>query len=172
LNELRSTIAGLRIAKWKAPGPVKDEAQSNAGSIDRDLQGTLPGLIAQADAAPQSVANSFAVYRNLDALYDVLLRVSGTADLAAPDDEAANLTHSLMTLEAARRALAETILSASHAQEAALQQARQQLLVQRAPAPLPPASVTVVSDGPATAAPAHKKPKPKPKPAPPANPQN
>jgi hypothetical protein len=173
LNELRSTIAGLRIAKWKAPGPVKDEAQGNAGSIDRDLQGTLPALIAQADAAPQSVADNFAVYRNLDALYDVLLRVSGTADLAAPDDEAANLTHSLMTLEAARRALADSILSASHAQESALQQARQQLLVQRAPAPPPPATVTVVSDGPESATPARKKPKPKPKTAPPATtPQN
>jgi hypothetical protein len=173
LNELRSTIAGLHIAKWKAPGPVKDEAQGNAGSIDRDLQGTLPALIAQADAAPQSVADSFAVYRNLDALYDVLLRVSGTADLAAPDDEAANLTHSLMTLEAARRALADSILSASHAEESALQQARQQLMVQRAPAPPPPATVTVVSDGPESATPAHKKPKPKPKTAPPATtPQN
>jgi hypothetical protein len=164
LNELRSTIAELRIAKWKAPGPVKEEAQSNAASIDRDLQNTLPGLIAQADAAPQTVSNRFAVYRNLDALYDVLLRISGTAELAASDDEAANVSHSLMTLEAARRALADSILSASQAEETALEQARQQLVLLRRPAAPPtPAPVTVVSDGPAPATTAHKKPKPKPK---------
>ncbi len=169
LNELRSTIAGLRISKWKAPGPVKDEALGNTGSIDRDLQSTLPGLLSQADAAPQSVANSFAVYRNLDALYEVVLRVSSTADLAAPDEEAANLSHSLMTLDAARRALADSILSSSHALETALEKARQ--APPAAPAPTPPPPTTVVNDGPA-AAPAHRKPRPKPKPVSPAAPQN
>ncbi len=168
LSELRSTIAGLHIAKWKAPGPVKDEALGNAGSINRDLENTLPALLQQADATPQSVANTFAVYRNFDALYEVLLRVSGTAELAAPDEEAANLAHSLVTLDAARRALADSILSASRAQELALQQARQP--PPTAAALPPPASATVVDDGP-TAAPAHRKPKAKPKPAPQATPQ-
>jgi hypothetical protein len=169
LSELRSTIAGLHVAKWKAPGPVKDEALGNAGSIDRDLQNTLPALLQQADATPQSVANTFAVYRNLDALYEVLLRVSGTAELAAPDEEAANLSHSLMTLDAARRSLADSILSASRAQEVALQQARQ-APPPIATAPLPPPATTVVNDGPA-ATPAHRKPKVKPKTAPQTTPQ-
>ena len=167
LGELRSTIAGLRIAKWKAPGPVKDEALGNAGSIDRDLQNTLPGLLAQADPG-HSVANNFAVYRNLDALYEVLLRVSGTAELAAPDEEAANVAHSLLTLDAARRSLAESILAASREQELALQQPRPQPVL-AAPAPAPPPT-TVVADGPA-AQPEHRKPRPKPKAAPPAQPQ-
>ena len=169
LNELRSTIAGLRIAKWKAPGPVKEEAQGNAGSIDRDLQNTLPGLISQADTPPQSVANSFAVYRNLDALYEVLLRVSGTAELAAPDDEAANVAHSLLTLDAARRALGDSIAASSRAEEAALAQKASQPTPATAPAS--PPQTTVVADGPGTP-PAHRKPKVKPKPAPPpATPQ-
>ncbi len=160
LSELRSTILMLHIAKWKAPGPVKDEAQGNVGSIDRDLENTLPGLVAQADATPQSVANHFAVYRNLDALYEVLLRVSGTAELAAPDEEAADVAHSLLTLDAARRALADSIATTSRAQEEALR---------RPTSPPPPvaqptpAATTVIDDGPA-AAPAHRKPKPKPKP--------
>jgi hypothetical protein len=169
LSELGSTIAELHIAKWKAPGPVKDEAQGNAASIQRDLQNTLPALLSQADGAPQSVASSFAVYRNLDALYEVLLRVSGTAELAAPDVEAANLAHSLMTLEAGRRALADSILAASHAQEAALLLARQPPPPAAPPPPAP--STTVVSDGPVAAAPAHHKAKPKPKPVQQATPQ-
>jgi hypothetical protein len=169
LSELASTIAELHIAKWKAPGPVKDEAQGNAASIQRDLRNTLPALLSQADGAPQSVAGSFAVYRNLDALYEVLLRVSGTAELAAPDVEAANLAHSLMTLEAGRRALAESILSASHAQEAALLLARQPPPPAAPPPPAP--STTVVSDGPVASAPARHKAKPKPKPVQQATPQ-
>ncbi len=167
LGELRSTIAGLHIAKWKAPGPVKDDAQGNAGSIDRDLSSTLPALMAQADAAPHSVGSAFAVYRNLDALYEVLLRVSGTAELAAPDDEAANLAHSLLTLEAARRSLADSILSASHTLELAAQPPPPP---RPAPAPLPPAPTQVINDGP-VAAPVHRKAKPKPKTVPPAAPQ-
>jgi hypothetical protein len=169
LSELAATIAELHIAKWKAPGPVKDEAQGNAASIQRDLRNTLPALLSQADGAPQSVASSFAVYRNLDALYEVLLRVSGTAELAAPDVEAANLAHSLMTLEAGRRALAESILSASHAQEAALLLARQPPPPAAPPPPAP--STTVVSDGPVASAPARHKAKPKPKPVQQATPQ-
>ncbi len=171
LGELRSTIAGLHTAKWKAPGPVKDEAQANIGSITRDLESTLPGLLAQADAAPGAVAENFVVYRNLDALYEVLLRVSGTAELAAPDEEAANVAHSLLTLDAARRSLADSILASSREQQLALAQARQ-------PAPPvavahPPTPTSVVSDGPDPASTtAHRKTKPKAKAAtpPPAQP--
>ena len=168
LGELRSTIAGLRIAKWKAPGPVKDEAYANAGSVDRDLQATLPSLISQADAAPQSVADSFAVYRNLDALYEVLLRISGTAELAASDEESANVAHSLTTLDAARRTLADSILSTSREQQAALSAPKPAVAAAPPAAPVP---LTVVSDGPAVTS-AHRKPKVRPKVAQPATPQN
>lgn len=160
LAELRSTLAGLRIAKWKAPGPVRDEAEQNAASINRDLEGTLPGLLDQMDAAPASVAASFAVYRNLDALYEVVLRVSATADLAAPDVESNNLSHSLTTLEAARRALGDSILATSRALDLARQQEQQH----PAAAPTQPAAIpptTLVKDGPA-AAPARRKARPRP----------
>ena len=169
LSELRSTIAGLHTAKWKAPGPVKDEAQGNIGSMNRDLESTLPGLLAQADAAPGAVPASFAVYRNLDALYEVLLRVSGTAELAASEEEAANVAHSLLTLDAARRALGDLILASSRQQQLVLEQARQ-------PAPAttlahPPAPTAVVNDGPdAASITPHRKAKPKAKAATPPPP--
>ncbi len=157
-RELEAAVAGLRIAKWKAPGPVKDEAQGNAASITRDLQTTLPGLLTQSDAAPHSVANAFAVYRNLEALYEVLLRVAGTADLAAPDEESASLTHALGMLERTRRSLADSILLVSQAQETALAERRTTSVA--APSTTPAPQSTVVSDGPAAPA-ARRKPKAK-----------
>ena len=159
ISELQGTVAALRIAKWKAPEPVRTDAEQNLSSIDRDINNTLPGLIGQADAPPRSVANAFAVYRNLDALYEVLLRVSGTADLAAPDAEAAMLTHSLATLDASRRSLADAILAASRAEEVVLAQPR---VAVAPPPPAAPVATTVVSDGPAVTS-AHRKTKPKPK---------
>ena len=162
LSDIQSSTSDLNVAKWKAPGSVRDAAQQNVDSIQRDLGNTLPTLLAQADAAPESVPLSFAVYRNIDALYDVLLRVSETADLAAPSSEAESVTSCLQKLEAARAQLADSIVHAAQGREAkivALEAA------QRAakPAPEPERSETVIDDGPATTVPKKSKKKAVPK---------
>lgn len=118
LANVQGTTAALNISKWKTSRGIRQTTQSDVDSIQRDLGSTLPGLMAKADAAPGSVPPSFAVYRNLDALYDVLLRVSQTADLAAPSREAEALASSLRGLEAARSALGDSILSTSQKHEA------------------------------------------------------
>jgi hypothetical protein len=103
LSQINQTIAGLNISRWKAPGEVRSATQQNADSIQRDLSGTLPGLLSTADAAPASVSAVFPVYRNIDALYDVLLRISETAELAAPQNEISSLSSALGKLESAHR---------------------------------------------------------------------
>lgn len=118
LSGVQSTTANLNISKWKAPGSVRQAAQRDVDSIQNDLGSTLPNLLASADAAPASIPPSFAVYRNVDALYDVLLRVSETADLAAPENEASSVADALQRLEAARTQLGDTILGMSQRQEA------------------------------------------------------
>ncbi len=148
LSDVQSTTSALNIARWKAPGSVRDAAQQNIDSIQRDLGSTLPGLLAQADATPGSVPPSFAVYRNVDALYDVLLRVSETADLAAPSSEAGSVASSLQKLEAARRQLGDAILQSAQRHEAqiiALQAAARSVKV----APQAEKTATVIDDGPA-----------------------
>jgi hypothetical protein len=94
------------------------------------------------------VPAAFAVYRNVDALYDTLLRVVLTANLAATDQEATSLQAALATLESARGTLGDSILNASQSQQAQLLQVRTALAhtatVQRAPV-----TTTVVDDGPA-----------------------
>jgi len=117
LANVQGTTAALNISKWKISRDARQATMADVESIQRDLGGTLPGLMAQADAAPGSIPPSFAVYRNLDALYDVLLRVSQTADLSAPSREAAAVASSLKTLEAARSALGDSILNTSRSHE-------------------------------------------------------
>src|ERR1700743_2791014 len=113
LGQISQTLAGLSISRWKAPSEVRSAAQQNADSLQHDLSGTLPGLLSTADSSPESVSAVFPVYRNIDALYDVLLRISETAELAAPQNEASSLSSALSKLESARTDLANAILNAS-----------------------------------------------------------
>jgi hypothetical protein len=120
LANVQSTTADLNISKWKLPGDVRKAAEADVNSIQRDLGGALPGLLAKADAAPGSVPPSFAVYRNVDALYDVLLRVSQMADLGASSKEAVRIASALQGLESARRQLADSIQNTAQSHETRL----------------------------------------------------
>ena len=148
LSGVQSTTANLNISKWKAPGSVRQAAQRDVDSIQNDLGRTLPNLLASADAAPASIPPSFAVYRNVDALYDVLLRVSETADLAAPENEASSVADALQRLEAARTQLGDTILGVSQRQEAQIVALVAEVRSAKA-SPSTQHHETVVDDGPA-----------------------
>jgi len=166
LDRLRGSLSGLRLDKWKAPGPVREETNSNIGSITRDLDGTLPGLLATADSAPGVVSKNLPVFRNVDALYDVLLRIVETADLSAPENETEALHNALSSLEDARRSLGDAMQNAAVAQEGQVNSLQAQL--QSHPAGTPTTS-TVVNDGnsgPVTAKPAVRRRKPAKPPAP------
>lgn len=150
LSDVQNTTSSLNISRWKAPGSVRQAAQQDIDSIQRDLGSTLPGLIAQADAAPLAVSPSFAVYRNLDALYDVLLRVSETANLAAPENEANAAAAALQRLESARSQLGDSILHSAQRNEAQLVALASAARSAKA-APDTQKSDAVVDDGPAKA---------------------
>jgi hypothetical protein len=169
LAQVGQSIGSLSIKRWKAPNDVRSEADQDVSSIQRDLNGTLAGLLQQADAAPASVPAAFAVYRNVDALYDTLLRVVLTANLAAPDDEANSLQAALSSLESARSSLGESILNSSQAQQAELVRIRT-ALAKTATVQRPPTTTTVVDDGPADSS--KKKHTPAKKPAPSSKPAN
>lgn len=151
LSQIQGSTSALNIRKWKAPGRVREATQQDVDSIQRDLANAVPTLLEQADAAPASVSPSFALYRNIDALYDVLLRVSETADLAAPSNEAASLDSALQQLESARKTLGDLILQSSQRNEAELASA--EAAARRAKAePARQKREVVVDDGPEAAA--------------------
>jgi hypothetical protein len=160
-------VSGINVPKWKAPNEVKAQTQSDIASIQRNLKTTLPDLLDAAKAAPTTVAPAFAVYRNVCALYDVLLRVAETATLAGPQQDGALLESELQKLDAAKKSLGTLIFDAASARDSEIAQLRTsntQLAAQIAAVQAPPKKV-VVNDGPA-AAPAKAKKKPAtPKPA-------
>ncbi|WP_158751775.1 hypothetical protein [Acidobacterium sp. S8] len=157
LNNVSHTMAGLNISRWKAPGEVRSATQDNTTSIQHDLSNTLPGLLATADAAPTQVSAVFPVYRNIDALYDVLLRVSQTAELAAPQNEANSVADALHTLESARTELGNMIVNISKTAEEEAIKLRAAVQQAATVQPAAPAKTTVVNDGPAKPASTTKK---------------
>lgn len=168
IAHLRRALDGVTVPKWKAPGDVKQTTESDIDSMQRDVSDTLPGLINAALADPAKVSPAFSVYRNVDALYDVLLRVSETAQLAGASRDASVLEDQRSTLEDARTQLGTALLQSAQAQDAEVIHLRSTAVA--APPPPPPAK-TVVDDGPATKPKTTKKRVHKPAPPPPANPQ-
>jgi chromosome segregation ATPase len=112
-------LAKLRIEKWKMSGSDKKQALQYVESVQRNLQGALPEIIGQLRNAPEDVSASFKLYRNLDALYDVLNTILEGAQSVAPKDESQALATDLNGFEESRKQLAERIenLSASKEQE-------------------------------------------------------
>lgn len=85
--------------------------------MQKDLQTTLPPLLAAADAAPASAAASLPVLLNLDALYSVLLRVTIASRNSAPRPENTALEQAATLLDGARRSLGEAVLASAKASE-------------------------------------------------------
>ncbi len=154
IAQVSQAVSAVQTRRWKAPPSVRSAVDGDVEAIQRDLNGTLAGLLQQADAAPASVPAQFAVYRNVDALYDTLLRVVETAELAAPEDEISALESALQGLENARSSLGDTILSGARSQQTQLYQLRSAINAAAA-AQRSPVKTTVIDDYSPHEAPAH-----------------
>src|SRR5436190_22424255 len=80
-------IAKLRIEKWKMDSKDKQQVQSDADSVQRNLTAALPTLTAGVRSAPQDVAANFKLYRNLNALYDVMKSLTESAGAFGPKQD-------------------------------------------------------------------------------------
>lgn len=117
IETLRQTIWILRPEKWKASDAIRQETSANIGSIHRDLTNTLPSLLTAADQTPDSVSRMLPAYQNIEALYDVLLRVAAAGDRAAPGQQNEALERARAALENARRTFGDRLVSAALAQD-------------------------------------------------------
>jgi hypothetical protein len=163
LANVQTTVANLSVARWKVSGTTRSAVEGDISSMQRDLNATLPGLFTQAEnSGPGMLSPSFALFRNLDALYDVLLRVTETAALAGPPADASSLEDARAGLEDARGKLGTWLLQSIGAQDGEVAR----LKAQPAQAAAPPAAPTktVIEDGPEPPKPRKKKPAPAPAP--------
>ena len=164
-------LSRLRIEKWKTDAANKKEALATVDSIQRNLQGALPEIIAQLRNAPEDVAASFKLYRNLDALYSVLRDVQDAAGAFGSKDDFQSLSNDLNAFEGSRKQLAERIENLSSSKDHELEQLRVQLKTLQAQVEAAPPKKTVVDDTEPPKKPAAKKKAPAKKPADTANPQ-
>jgi hypothetical protein len=167
----QADLAKLRIERWKTDGNSKKQMLANVDSIQRNLQGALPEIIAQLRAQPEDLPSTFKLYRNLDALYDVLGNVVEVTGAFGSKDDFQSLSNDLSTFEGTRKQLAQRIETLSSAKEAEIVRLRGDLKKAQAAIPAAPPTKIVVDDNEPPKKPAVKK-KPKPKPPATATPPN
>jgi hypothetical protein len=163
----QSDLTNLRIERWKADAATKKQALGNVDSIERNLQNALPEIIAKLRAASEDVPATFNLYRNLDALYDVLGGVVEEAGAFGSKDDFQALANDLKGFESTRKGLAERLENLATAKEAEIVRLRSDLKTAQAAVPVAPPKKIVVDDNEPPKKPAVKK-KPAAKPGTPA----
>jgi hypothetical protein len=150
-------LVKLRIERWKTDNSYKRQSLANVDSIQRNLQDALPGMIAQVRNAPEDLASTFKLYRNLDALYDVLGTVTESAGAFGARDDYQSLSNDLSSMEGVRKAFGERIQNLAAAKEAEIARLRTDLKAAQAAIPAAPPKKTVVDDTEPAKKPATKK---------------
>lgn len=171
-GNLRVDLARLRVDKWKADSRSKQQAQDNAQSLDRNLQFALPGMIQQVQAAPASLAARFKLYRNLNALYDVLSGLTESAGAFGPKEDFAGLQNDAVAFDNLRRQMADQVEAIAAQKDEQINRMAAQTRTEEAAPPEPPKKIVIDDTGQEKAA---AKPKTKkkavPKPPEPQKPQ-
>jgi len=173
-QNIDADLGKTRIEKWKADSGIKRDVQGNVESVRRNLQSALPEMITQLSNAPEDIAASFNLYRNLDALYDVVGQVVEAAGALGSKDEYQNLSNDMSSLQSVRRTLGERMQNLAAAKESELTRLRNQVRTLQAATPPEPPKKVVVDDTVPPKKPVKKKSaKPAAPPVPaPANPQS
>jgi hypothetical protein len=151
----QADLSKLRIERWKTDSSYKKQLLANVDSIQRNLQGALPEMLTQMRSSPEDLPATFKLYRNLDALYDVLGNVVESAGAFGSKDDFQALSNDLSGFEGTRKALAERIGNLASSKEAEINRLRADLKAAQAPPPLP--KKTVVDDNEPPKKPATKK---------------
>jgi len=143
-------IARLHIEKWKADSSDKQQAQANADSVQRNMTAALPGMISAVRSSPQDMAATFKLYRNLNALYDVMKTLTEASAAFGPKQDYQSLAQYADAMDGHRRNLADYMETLAASKDAELARLRSQAKTQVADAP---AKKVIIDDN----APAAKK---------------
>jgi hypothetical protein len=167
-GNLRVDLARLRVDKWKTDSRSKQQAQDNAQSLDRNLQLALPGMIQQVEAAPTSLAARFKLYRNVNALYDVLSGLTESAGAFGPKEDFATLQNDASAFDTLRRQMGDRLESLAAQKDEQISRMAAQARAEAAPAE-PPKKIVIDDTSPEkkTGAKPKAKKKAAPKPQPP-----
>ena len=160
-QSIQATLSKMRVDKWKTDNNSKRQAEANVESIQRNLQSALPEIVTQLRSAPEDMRATFKLYRNLDALYDVMVSVTELAGAFGSKDDFQSLSNDISSIENTRRGLADRIDSLTGSKEAEMERLRGQVKALQESAAAAPPKKTVVDDTEPVKKPSKKKiPKP------------
>jgi hypothetical protein len=142
----QADLMKLRIERWKTDNSSKKQALGNVDSVQRNLQNALPEMISQLRNSPEDMPASFKLYRNLDALYDVVGSVVESAGAFGPKDDFQALSNDLTNFEATRKQLAERMENLTASKEQEIVRLRTELKTAQAAIPAAPPKKIVVDD--------------------------
>lgn len=155
-------LTRLRVEHWKTDANYKKQILSDTDSIERNLQEALPAIMTEVRNAPEDLPATFKLYRNLDALYDVLGSVTESAGAFGSKDNFQALSNDLSGFEGTRKALAQRIETLASAKESEIARLRTDLKAAQAAIPTAPPKKVIVDDTePPKKPPVRKKPRAK-----------
>jgi len=149
---LNADVGKLHIDRWKVDSGTKQQATENATSIQRNLTAALPELMNAVRSSPQSLAANFKLYRNLNALYDVVAGLGESVGAFGRRDEYDMIAPHVAALDEARRSYADFVQQMSASADSRITTDQQELA--RAAAAVaavqtPPKKIVVDDDQPA-----------------------
>src|ERR1700678_3857992 len=155
-------LSKLRIEKWKTDASTKKQSLNDVDSIQRNLQTALPEMIVQLRNAPEDMPATFKLYRNLDALYDVLGGVVESTGAFGSRDDFQSLSNDLQSFEGTRKQLADRMNDLATSKEQEIVRLRTDLkTAQAAISAAPPKKIVVDDTEPPKKPVVKKKPAPK-----------
>lgn len=157
----QNDLSRLRIEHWKTDSNTKKQTENDTESVLRNLKEALPTIVTQLQNSPENLAITFKLYRNLDALYDVLGSVAESAGAFGSKDEYQSLGNDLNAIDGARRSLADRMDRLAVTKDNEIGQLR--VALQNARAEIPPKKTVVDDTEPAKKPTTHKKPAAKPR---------
>jgi len=157
-------VSLLNIRRWKVSNDVKNDAETKAEAIQRNLTVAMPEILSQVQAAPNDFAANFKLYRTLGVLYDVMSSLAESAGAFGPKSEFEPLASDLNRIDQARRSLGERLEALATAKDAEIARLQDQVKAARAAVPAQSKKV-IVDDDESAKKPAKKIAKKKPPPA-------
>lgn len=163
--DANGALGRLRIDKWKTSSDQKQQAQANRDSLQKNLAYALPELTSKIRQNPQDLNANFKLYRNLNALYDVLSNVAESAGAFGPKDQYEMLGQPLSSIDQVRHELGDRLDQLTAQNQAELVQLRGQVqAIRHAEVSAPPKKIVIDDNAPAPKAKAKPR-KAAPKPA-------
>jgi hypothetical protein len=142
----QADLARVRIERWKTDSSTKKQTLGDVDSIQRNLQSALPEMIAQLRNSPEDMPATFKLYRNLDALYDVMSGVVESVGAFGTKDDFQVLSNELNGFEGSRKQLADRMNNLAASKEQEIVRLRADLKTAQAAIPAAPPKKVVIDD--------------------------